>query len=278
MKRILVLAAIVAASAGSAWAQPEGLIVKRAGDASLPVDPAAATWSKAPAFNVDILPQNMTTPMVQSAAVKNLTVRAVHNGKEIGFLIEWLDPVKDEMPRAGRFVDGVAIELPLNAQEPAAPMMGNPKGRVQIIQWRADWQREVEKGPPRITDLFPNMVNDAPAEDVYKGTDRYGFSGGRVAGNPNSQEKVRAVIDLMAEGFGSLTPKATQSAVGKGVWHNGRWKVVIIRPLPANGDKDAAPLTVGGSSSIAFAVWNGGQGERGSRKGWASWVPLTIEK
>jgi DMSO reductase family type II enzyme heme b subunit len=85
------------------------------------------------------------------------------------------------------------------------------------------------------------------------------------------------VQDLMAEGFGSLTPRATQSAEGQGRHDGRRWHVVITRPLAAEGDS-AASLEAGVATSIAFAVWNGSQGEVGARKGWASWIPLEVAR
>ena len=43
-------------------------------------------------------------------------------------------------------------------------------------------------------------------------------------------------------------------------------------------DLNAPPLTPGTRTVAAFAVWEGGHGEVGARKAWASWVPLWIAR
>jgi DMSO reductase family type II enzyme heme b subunit len=149
---------------------------------------------------------------------------------------------------------------------------------VQIIQWRADWQKNVDKGETTVRDLYPNAVIDAPVDKVYHYDDIQAFSAGRAIGNIVSQARhFYSVQDLMAEGFGTLTPKPTQNALGKGVWDKGVWKVVIARPMEPVTDPDAALLSSNSTTNVGFAVWNGSAGERGARKGWAGWIPLTIQ-
>ena len=80
----------------------------------------------------------------------------------------------------------------------------------------------------------------------------------------------------MAEGFGSLTVLPQQRADGKGVWADGRWRVVITRPL-ADGDAYSPSLKPDDETLAAFAVWDGGSREVGSRKAWANWVQLKLD-
>ncbi len=47
------------------------------------------------------------------------------------------------------------------------------------------------------------------------------------------------------------------------------WAVVITRPLPSG-------LAPGGTSLVAFAVWNGSDGDVGGRKMRTVWIPLTL--
>ena len=70
----------------------------------------------------------------------------------------------------------------------------------------------------------------------------------------------------MQEGHGS---------VGKGVWANGEWTLVIVRPLVIEG---GSTLKAGTPGNIAFAAWQGGQGEVGARKCLTMfWTPVTIQ-
>lgn len=79
----------------------------------------------------------------------------------------------------------------------------------------------------------------------------------------------------MAEGWGSMTVKPDQHALGKGVWKDGVWRVVITRPMVSD-DKNAPRLTPGDKTVVAFAVWEGGNREVGARKAWSPWIPLQL--
>ena len=241
----------------------------------------ARQWKKARPFTVALAPQNMTEPRNDRPSIKSLKVRSIHSDRGwIAFLLEWDDRTRDDFPRPGHFADAVALEFPLDAKSPPAPMMGHQAGgRVEIVQWRADWQRDVLKGETKITDLYPNAVIDAPADKIYKGDDQVAFSAGRSLGNIVSQaSKPRAVQALMAEGFGTLTTKATQNADGRGTGSKGRWRVVIVKARAAFADRDAAVVPSKSQGFVGFAAWDGSAGERGSRKSWAAWIPLTAGK
>jgi DMSO reductase family type II enzyme heme b subunit len=55
------------------------------------------------------------------------------------------------------------------------------------------------------------------------------------------------------------------------------WHVVITTPM-ATESANSPRFEPGGSSVAAFAVWEGGSREVGSRKAWSSWVPLKFAK
>jgi hypothetical protein len=152
--------------------------------------------------------------------------------------------------------------------------MGNAGGRVQILQWRADWQTDVERGPITLAELYPHAYgSDFHVEDHVSKADAepYRFSARQAMGAGHES----AVQDLMAEGFGSLTPRPRQTARGKGTHDGAGWQVVITRPQAGDGDSSAA-LAPGTKTQLAVAVWDGEKGEAGARKGWAGWIPLEI--
>jgi DMSO reductase family type II enzyme heme b subunit len=102
------------------------------------------------------------------------------------------------------------------------------------------------------------------------------YSPGKAIGNPQSYEKPSAVDEIFAEGFGSSSVIENHQAQGYGVWKNGEWNVVIVRPLKYEG---GSSLEQGKSAYMAFAVWQGAKKEVGARKSVTmSWVPLVIEK
>jgi DMSO reductase family type II enzyme heme b subunit len=229
---------------------------------------------------VSMLPQTVTLPNNAEPAVGELTVRAVHNGVWIAFLIEWGDKTLSDRVVLDNFGDQVAVELPVDARAgtpPPSPMMGNPGGRVNIMQWRAAFQHDLDAGPPTVRSLYPNAWADVYPDEVLGAADARPYSGALGIENPISRGRASPVLDQMAEGWGTMTVKPDQHALGKGVWKDGRWRVVITRPM-ASDDVNAPRLAPGDRTVAAFAVWDGGGREVGARKSWASWVPLVIAR
>jgi len=280
MRRIL-LALVVLTIPGVAPAQesagPPGLVMAKVVGKG-PIRETKAFEGAAPA-TVAVMPQLVATPHQPSPAVRTIEVRAVRNADHAAILLEWEDDSADWRTAVDGFGDMVAVAFPSLAGTTPAPFMGNPGARVEILQWRADWQSDLERGPLSVHELYPNAyAADFHHEDHLPEASANAFRGAAGAGNPMAERKRHsAVQDLMAEGFGSLTPRATQSAEGQGRHDGRRWHVVITRPLAADGDS-AASLEPGVATSIAFAVWNGSQGEVGARKGWASWIPLEVTR
>jgi DMSO reductase family type II enzyme heme b subunit len=241
-------------------------------------DPDAAVWKRARAVNVAMLPQTVTLPHNDHPAIHELRVRAVHNGGWIAFLIDWKDPTLSDRIVLDNFGDQVAVQLPISTKgDVGSPMMGNPGGRVNIMQWRAAFQRDIDKGPPTVRDLYPNAWADVYPDEVLGASDARPYSGALGIENPISRGQASPVLDQMAEGWGSMTVKPDQHALGKGVWRGGTWRVVITRPMVSD-DVNAPRLGPGDRTVAGFAVWEGDHREVGARKAWAPWVPLVIAR
>jgi DMSO reductase family type II enzyme heme b subunit len=270
-----VLLAALALWAAAAEAQSSLTAVRVPGAGPI-TDPGLALWKRARPVKVAMLPQTVTVPQKPDAAVKELTVRAVHNGGWIAFLIEWKDPTISNTIVLDTFGDQVAVQLPIDTTAAApAPMMGNPGGRVNIMQWRAAFQRDLDYAAPTVRDLYPNAWADVYPDEVLGAADARPYSGALGIENPISRGRATPVLDQMAEGWGSMTVKPDQHALGMGVYRDGGWHVVITRPMVSD-DVNAPRLLPGDRTVVGFAVWEGGNREVGARKAWAPWVPLVI--
>jgi len=243
------------------------------------LDVNAPGWQQAPAVPAAMMPQMMTTPMNITPAIKELTVRAAHNGKWLAVLISWADSTRSDRLVTDEFGDQVAVQFPLAAKNGAVPSitMGNPGSRVNILQWRAALQHDLDHGEPTVHSLYPNAIADFYPDRVLPASYARPYSGAVGLGNPVSRASGSPVLDQVAEGFGSLTTKAQRHADGRGEWSNGRWRVVITLPLVADS-VDSPHFAPGQNTMVAFAVWEGGHREVGSRKSWANWMPLVLSK
>ncbi len=238
-------------------------------------------WSKAPEVAVSLVAQPMANPRPKTTTTSEIKVQALHNGEWAAFRLSWADPQKDEAGPLGKYSDAVAIQFPGKMGPPPPIFMGAKDNPVHILHWRAQYQVDKEQGFKEPSAYYPNMQIDMyPMEfnnygNVTVGlSDKEIYSPGIAAGNPQSQRKIRAVDEIIAEGFGSSTIAQNAMAVGSGVWENGRWTVIIARPLHR---ENGSVLLEGGSSNVGFAVWEGGKDEVGSRKCVTmSWTPISF--
>jgi DMSO reductase family type II enzyme heme b subunit len=274
---LVVMLLVLAACAPTPVAVPEVVAVRAA---TLADDPEAAVWQQLPEHIAKLLPQDLVEPRTVTPTTPDVRVRAMTNGTHVAFRLEWVDPELNDLPGAGRFSDGCAVQVPQKAAIAAPdPQMGNVGGGVQITFWRADWQASVNGRGDTIAELYPNASIDhypfeAPA--LEKGTDAQAQAARRYApadavGNRRGGPRASAVEDLVAEGPGTLTPAPATTSRGRGVRTATGWAVVITRALPDG-------LSPTSRTQVAFAVWQGGAQEVGARKMRSGWVGLSMRE
>jgi DMSO reductase family type II enzyme heme b subunit len=82
--------------------------------------------------------------------------------------------------------------------------------------------------------------------------------------------------NLRAEGLGSVRLAAGAGLEARSAHADGAWRVVLSRPLAANGA--TVKLAPGAATSLAVAVWEGGSGERAGIKAYSrAWRDLAVE-
>lgn len=247
-------------------------------------DPAAAYWKGVAPLAVSLMGQPMVTPRPETTTTAAVSVQAVHDGTRVAFRLSWKDPEKSEAGPLGTYSDACAVQFPVGTPEAPPPVMMGGKGTpVHIFHWRAQYQRDAEKGKPTMKELYPNLnVDMYPMEFADMGSlpakgdaDRDQFSPGRAQGNPQAYAK-SGVDEIIAEGFSTSSVQAGHGGAGRAEWKDGEWTLVITRPLVSEGGSVLKP---GGTGYAAFAVWQGGNGEVGSRKSLTmAWTPLNLGK
>jgi len=276
----LIITAFIMIAAPASAAEDPGIFAIRVPDEGPLLDAGAKYWNIAPAFQVTMMPQTMTTPSNPNPAIKHLKVRAVHNGQWVSVQVEWEDPSLSNRIVVDQFGDQVAVEFPMfyKKDDLPSPMMGNPGKRVDIWQWRAAFQRDLDEGEPGIKDLYPNAMVDVYPDEMLRATDARPYMGAVGVDNMISHPKESPVLEQMAEGFGTLTTvPGDQDTDGRGAWKDGKWIVVFTHPL-APFSKNSAHFAPGRETVAGFAVWDGGNREVGARKAWASWIPFRLAK
>lgn len=262
---------------------PEKIVSKfQAGDLPL-MDPTSTVWLKLSAQKIKLIPQDVQEPKLAQPSINSLKVRSLNNGLWIAFHIEWDDSTEDSNLRVDRYSDGTAVGFPLNPAQPPDHRMGSEKEPVQLLLWKAHQQKAKEgtsflalNYPHRWSDYSPcelpgNPVSPACAVEIKE------LLPAVAVENPIVPGTAPVVEELYAETWNKVIVHEDQHAVGKGVWKDKHWYVVIARPLITPDPQDA-PLD-GGSSYVAFAAWDGNKENQGPRKMVTEgWLGLEIGK
>ncbi len=222
----------------------------------LPLDPDHPLWAEAEQLDVPLSGQVIVAPRWQNHSVDLITVRSLYNNRVIAFLLEWND----------RFKDTVHEDEPALAKESYAKL--DPKR-----QWALRDAVEIQ---------FPVKIPE--------GADRPYFFLGQpdkpvnlwrwnADWNEDSNRRT-AAEELNAAGAETpivAQPPESQEVIGKGVWKDGRWKVVMVRPLKTKDQERDIQFEAGKMIPLAFHAWDGWKGEEGLQMAISSWQFLVLE-
>jgi hypothetical protein len=272
---LMVIVAATAACQSAPAATPEVVAIRVA---ALPDDAGDRVWQQAPEYIAKLLLQDLVEPRLMQPSTAEVRVRALTDGSQVAFRLEWVDAEANDLPGAGRFQDGCAVQFPQKADVTAPdPQMGQAGRGVQITYWRADWQASVDGRKDSITSLFPHASIDHypfDAPSVERGSDAQAqmarrFAPADAVGNRRAARS-SAVEDLVAEGPGTIGAAPTTTSRGRGSRSATGWTVVITRAMPDG----LSPTT---RTQVAFAVWQGAAQEAGARKMRSGWAGLAMK-
>ncbi len=253
---------------------------------TLPEHPDASLWAQTPPVNLHLMPLWWRTDRPEE-----VTVRALHDGKEIAILMLWQDTTYDATAmRPQDFRDAAAVELSREANPPFFAM-GERGQFVDIWMWKSERQADLEPAFQDLEKVYPNIGIDSypnllrsPLEQPQRHaltlesdpTFVSAWGVGNIVADPTRRS---AAENLTAQGFGTLRarPTADQTVAARGVYTVNSYRVVFRRTLAGKG-AGSVSLKPGNTVPVAFAVWNGSAGDRDGKKSVTIWQDLQIEK
>lgn len=274
----LVVAVALAACGGTSAPPASTAEVVAVSRGAVALDPGNDAWRDVPEFRAALIPQDMVEPRLLELSTREVRVKAMADGTQIAFRLEWIDASRDDVPGVSKFSDACAVQLPSKVEpDVPAPQMGEPGKSVEVSYWRAFWQSSVDGRPDTIAALYPNAAVDHypfQAPSLAEGSPEQRemaqrYAPARALENAMAGPRTKPVEDLVGDGPGTLRP-GTQRTEGQGTRGESSWSVVFARPLPPG-------LVPGGRGQVAFAVWDGAHEEAGARKMRTAWVPLHLE-
>ncbi len=250
------LAAYVRSLMKEPQARGEPVLKSKRVTRDFPLDPDDPLWREAEPLDVPLSGQVVMAPRWQNHSVDLITVRSLYNDKAVAFLLEWEDRFKDTVHREeplpvkdtyAKFApdkeralrDAIEIQFPVRIPEGAdRPHFFLGQPGKPVSLWR--WNADWNEDPHRKT----------PVEELSATGPR----------NPVAPQ-----------------PPEGQEVMGRGVWRDGRWRVVMMRPLAAKDREKDIAFEAGRMIPIAFHVWDGSNGERGLQGAISSWQFLVLE-
>ena len=144
-------AATVGLAANAVQAAPAAKTIRVLSAADVDAaSPEAAIWKKAPATQVALQPAFPGHgSIVGTPVTEHLTAQAVRAGDRLFVKLAWSDRTANTAIKdTAQFVDGAAVQFPVNGKASTTPFMGDAKSPVNVWHWRADGHTEnlVAKG------------------------------------------------------------------------------------------------------------------------------------
>jgi hypothetical protein len=253
---------------------------------ALPSHPDSGLWQSAPPVDLHLMPL-----WWRADRPEELTVRALHDGRDLALLLCWADASHDATAiRPQDFRDAAAVAFSLTP-EPPFFAMGQPGGATNIWMWKAERQADLEPAFQDLEKVYPNLGIDSypnllrsPLEQPARHaltlqsdpTFVTAWGAGNIVADPSRKS---AAEDLTAEGFGTLRarPGRDQNVAAVGVFETGAYRVQLRRALETR-QRDAVSLRPGSRTAVSFAVWNGAAGDRDGKKSVTIWQELLVAR
>jgi mono/diheme cytochrome c family protein len=229
-----------------------------AGD--VPQGPADPAWAEAEAMDVRLTGQVVAAPRWQNPGIELVTMRAIASESEIAFLMEWDDPFKDVTHN-----DDAALDL----------------AEIRKVGAYSSYVAANDMVPRALETFRDSLALQFPVKQM-DGTRKPHFVRGN-ASNPVHMWTWKADLDSVEEGIArgwtrppKAQPEDQQQIASSASWDQGRWRLVMRRPLVTQDSGDVQ-FVKGKFTPMSLNAWDGSNGEHGLIMSLSTWHYVLIE-
>ena len=229
----------------------EVLLVAARSDVEPPIDPQDPFWSDLPSLEIPVTGQALVPPRYENHVIDRAWLQAATDGERLALRVSWNDRTASRTDR-----------------EPGPPDLDAP-----WLSARELW-RGTGEGPDGLMVQVPRREPDHPTKPhFYRG----GPGGGVSLWTWNAATE--AAFEQTSAGWSRLPapqPPEGQELRASSHFEDGRWSVVLTRPLsPADAASDLS-LRPGMLLPVALQLWDGGLGETVTACGITSWYYVQL--
>ncbi len=217
-------------------------------------DPNAAAWSSVPPAQFPLSPQVHWQNRIQEVTVKDVKVRALHDGTQVAIMLEYEDPTEDPD-------DAAALEFMVGDKKAhfahGQPMLQVEGGPVNIWYWKNKESKAVDMNAQGFGTLKVQEHQDVKAKGAYaNGTWKVVFSRPLATEHPEADTQIKpgefiniafAIWDGKKDASGELREKGSQKAVSS-------WWYFRAEPPPDYSPYLYAVLAVGLAAGFQFVL------------------------
>ncbi len=234
-------------------------------EGDLPESPDDAVWDTAEPMDIRLAGQVVAPPRWQNPSIEMVTVQALFNNEEIAFRLTWDDPFKDIVHNSSNEFDAVEISKVggFNSYVEANDMV--PRA---LETFRDSIALQFPVKPPQGTKK-PHFYRGGSSDQVHlwvwKADQSEAGQRGTEEGNARGWKQP---IKVQAD--------EKQQVSGGASWDQGRWTVVMKRPLKTD-DKNDVQFERGIFIPMALNAWDGSNGEHGLIMSLSTWYFVFLE-
>ena len=236
---------------------------------------SSKVWNKAKFSEVMLYPQT-TIKMNDKKAnelnaenkAKKAMVAAIHNGKQIAFLIKWPDGTMNIQSgyKSDNYGDGFAVQFAAGDVKPSAlPYIGmGSTGRPVVVHLQKAVKSFYE--PNGKGNVYYQM-NRQQTELFEKDLEAFDTKVKSIGSNDYERS-------FVSEGFRSMTEikDGSNDSYARLGYKDDQWMGTLSRSM-----KDSYVDLNKGAIPVAFAVWDGAKNGRDGLKNLSSWLSVAIE-
>jgi DMSO reductase family type II enzyme heme b subunit len=231
----------------------------------LPESPDDAAWDTAEPMDMRLTGQVVAPPRWQNPSIELVTVQALSNDKDIAFRLTWDDPFIDVTHDESQEFDPTEISKvgAVNSYVEANDMV--PRA---LETFRDSIALQFSVKPPQGTKK-PHFYRGGSSDQVHlwvwKADLDMAGERGTEEGNARGWKQPIKVQD-----------EDGQQITGKAKWDQGRWTVIMKRPLKT-GDKNDVQFEKGVFIPMSVNAWDGSNGEHGLIMALSTWHYVILE-